>query len=190
MHCILNDSDTQRMWIMRFLAAGCLICGSCSLGSASRFDWGIKLPRFSRGLIMQWILRAYDIVFGCHHGNLSRVFSIEGNTYRVCCQCGSKFPYSWELMCMITKVPYGNSVGTHASETSERRQQCKPLVSRREIDRKDNQWVMMLFNRARDSRHKQEYSKVLLRVLVMTTVYLIYQFLSVGLAAQQSIGPR
>ena len=53
------------------------------------------------GMIMQWILRAYDLVFGCRHPNLSRVFSIEGASYKVCCQCGARFPYSWELMCII-----------------------------------------------------------------------------------------
>ena len=51
-------------------------------------------------MIMQWILRAYDLVFGCHHRNLTRVFSLGGSTYRVCCQCGTKFPYSWESMRM------------------------------------------------------------------------------------------
>lgn len=50
---------------------------------------------------MQWILRAYDLVFGCRHRNLSRVFSIEGSSYKVCCQCGAKFPYSWESMRII-----------------------------------------------------------------------------------------
>jgi hypothetical protein len=52
-------------------------------------------------MIMQWILRAYDLVFGCRHPNLSRVFSIERASYKVCCQCGARFPYSWELMCII-----------------------------------------------------------------------------------------
>jgi hypothetical protein len=52
-------------------------------------------------MIMRWISRAYDLIFGCRHRSLSRVFSIEGNSYKVCCQCGAKFPYSWESMHMI-----------------------------------------------------------------------------------------
>jgi len=52
-------------------------------------------------ICMEWIMRAYDLVFGCHHRNLSRVFSIKGHSYRVCCQCGAKFPYSWESMRII-----------------------------------------------------------------------------------------
>jgi len=52
-------------------------------------------------ICMEWIMRAYDLVFGCHHRNLSRVFSIEGSSYKVCCQCGANFPYSWESMHII-----------------------------------------------------------------------------------------
>jgi len=43
---------------------------------------------------MRILFRVLDYVFGCHHGNLSRVFTIEGRTYRVCCGCGAKFDYS------------------------------------------------------------------------------------------------
>lgn len=39
-----------------------------------------------------------DFLFGCHHGPLSRVFTIGGETYRVCCDCGAKFEYSLETM--------------------------------------------------------------------------------------------
>ena len=39
-----------------------------------------------------------DFFFGCHHSNLSRVFTIGGHTYRVCCDCGAKFDYSLETM--------------------------------------------------------------------------------------------
>jgi hypothetical protein len=46
------------------------------------------------------IVRALDYLFGCHHGNLSRVFTIEGKTYQVCCKCGAKFDYSLVEMSM------------------------------------------------------------------------------------------
>lgn len=39
-----------------------------------------------------------DFLFGCHHSNLSRIFTIDGHTYRVCCDCGTKFDYSLETM--------------------------------------------------------------------------------------------
>jgi len=35
-----------------------------------------------------------ESIFGCHHGELSRVFTIGGRTYKVCCDCGRKFNYS------------------------------------------------------------------------------------------------
>jgi len=40
------------------------------------------------------------LFFGCQHSQLSRVFTIEGRTYRVCCNCGAKFDYSLENMSM------------------------------------------------------------------------------------------
>ncbi|MGA2919785.1 MAG: hypothetical protein ABSE28_01675 [Candidatus Sulfotelmatobacter sp.] len=43
---------------------------------------------------MASLFSALDYLFGCHHGNLSRVFTIGGKTYRVCCGCGAKFDYS------------------------------------------------------------------------------------------------
>jgi len=32
-----------------------------------------------------------DIAFGCHHRRLSRVFTIGGHSYKVCCDCGAIF---------------------------------------------------------------------------------------------------
>jgi hypothetical protein len=37
---------------------------------------------------------------GCYHSELSRVFTIEGHTYRVCFNCGTKFDYSLANMSM------------------------------------------------------------------------------------------
>jgi len=42
----------------------------------------------------------FVILFGCWHNQLSRVFTIQGRTYRVCCNCGAKFDYSLEHMAM------------------------------------------------------------------------------------------
>jgi hypothetical protein len=39
-----------------------------------------------------------NFLFGCHHGNLSRVFTIRRRTYRVCCDCGAQFDYSLDTM--------------------------------------------------------------------------------------------
>jgi hypothetical protein len=44
--------------------------------------------------VAKWLWISYDFAFGCHHRNLSRVFTIERRTYRVCCSCGVKFTYS------------------------------------------------------------------------------------------------
>ena len=52
---------------------------------------------------MERLIGILDFVFGCHHGHLSRVFSIDGRTYRVCCDCGAKFKYSLASMCIERK---------------------------------------------------------------------------------------
>jgi len=46
-----------------------------------------------------------DFLFGCHHGHLSRVFTLGGETYRVCCDCGAKFAYSLETMSIEQRLP-------------------------------------------------------------------------------------
>jgi hypothetical protein len=41
---------------------------------------------------------ALDLAFGCHHRKLSRVFTIRGHSYKVCCDCGASFHYSLKSM--------------------------------------------------------------------------------------------
>lgn len=47
---------------------------------------------------MTYIAAALEFLFGCHHSNLSRVFTIGRRSYRVCCDCGAQFGYSLETM--------------------------------------------------------------------------------------------
>jgi hypothetical protein len=47
---------------------------------------------------MKLLLRVFQCAFGCHHRQLSRVFTIEERTYQVCIECGKEFEYSWALM--------------------------------------------------------------------------------------------
>ena len=44
------------------------------------------------------LANALEFAFGCHHRKLSRVFTIEGHSYKVCCDCGATFNYSLETM--------------------------------------------------------------------------------------------
>jgi hypothetical protein len=52
----------------------------------------------TRGALMEKLVNIFNFVFGCHHSHLSRVFTIDGRTYRVCCDCGAKFKYSLASM--------------------------------------------------------------------------------------------
>jgi len=54
---------------------------------------------------MESVIRTLDFPFGCHHGDLSRVFTLAGGSYRVCCSCGAKFAYSLEQMRTGRRVP-------------------------------------------------------------------------------------
>jgi len=44
------------------------------------------------------LANALEFAFGCHHTKLSRVFTIEGHSYKVCCDCGATFDYSLRTM--------------------------------------------------------------------------------------------
>ena len=46
-----------------------------------------------------------EFLFGCHHGQLSRVFTIGGESYQVCCDCGAKFAYSLQTMSIVRRLP-------------------------------------------------------------------------------------
>jgi hypothetical protein len=45
---------------------------------------------------------ALDLAFGCRHTKLSRVFTIAGHSYKVCCGCGAHFEYSLRTMSITT----------------------------------------------------------------------------------------
>jgi len=44
---------------------------------------------------------ALEFAFGCHHAKLSRVFTVEGRSYKVCCDCGATFDYSLRTMSIM-----------------------------------------------------------------------------------------
>jgi hypothetical protein len=58
-----------------------------------------------KGESMAILLAILDFLFGCHHVHLSRVFTLQGETYRVCCDCGAKFAYSLETMSIERRIP-------------------------------------------------------------------------------------
>jgi len=49
---------------------------------------------------MEALIVVLDFLFGCHHRHLSRVFTIDGRTYKVCSDCAAKFDYSLASMCI------------------------------------------------------------------------------------------
>lgn len=44
----------------------------------------------------------YDMLFGCRHTRLTRPFTLEQETYKVCLDCGRKVYYSRERMEPLT----------------------------------------------------------------------------------------
>ncbi len=59
----------------------------------------------SQRSFMSILLAILDFLFGCHHAQLSRVFTLQGETYRVCCDCGAKYAYSLETMSIEHRLP-------------------------------------------------------------------------------------
>lgn len=57
---------------------------------------------------MNTLIKIAQFAFECHHGELSRVFTIQKRTYRVCFQCGQEVDYSWELMCSQEPIVAAN----------------------------------------------------------------------------------
>jgi hypothetical protein len=57
-----------------------------------------QTPELAKEGFMAIILAILDFLLGCHHLHLSRVFTLQGETYKVCCDCGAKFAYSLETM--------------------------------------------------------------------------------------------
>jgi hypothetical protein len=49
-------------------------------------------------------MRFFEVLFGCRHSELSRVFTIGGQSYCVCWACGSRFSYSLARMQMGRRV--------------------------------------------------------------------------------------
>ena len=47
------------------------------------------------------LARVLERAFGCHHTGLSRVFTINDRTYKVCLQCGASFDYSLKDMSIV-----------------------------------------------------------------------------------------
>ena len=54
----------------------------------------------------------FEFLFGCHHRDLSRVFTIRARTYKVCMDCGAEFDYSLRTMSLKTCYQPGGQAGT------------------------------------------------------------------------------
>jgi hypothetical protein len=59
-------------------------------------------------------------VFGCHHSNVSRPFTLRSRTYRVCCGCGAEFDYSLKTMSFTRSSRALYSVSGAAAQLSGR----------------------------------------------------------------------
>ena len=69
---------------------------------------------------MNPLLWIFQFGFRCHHGQLSRVFTINQRTYQVCFECGQEVEYSWERMrSMRPKAADDTQVSLHAARRAE-----------------------------------------------------------------------
>ncbi len=70
----------------------------------------------------------YEMFFGCNHGHLTRPFTLQASSYKVCLDCGRHFPYSlekmrllhpWEIAKQTLVEPVSISVETGLAERTE-----------------------------------------------------------------------
>lgn len=63
-------------------------------------------------------------LFGCRHRELSRAFTSENETYKVCLKCGARLRYSWQTMSLVREGanprPAPAKAPLHSSETQRR----------------------------------------------------------------------
>ena len=64
-----------------------------------------RRPQRAKESFVAILLAILDFLFGCHHVHLSRVFTLQGETYRVCCDCGAQFAYSLQTMSIEHRLP-------------------------------------------------------------------------------------
>ena len=57
--------------------------------------------REGKGTSMAIGTKIWNLFFGCRHRQLSRAFTSQGETYKVCLKCGARLPYSWETMTVL-----------------------------------------------------------------------------------------
>jgi hypothetical protein len=54
--------------------------------------------------MLNTILLAFEVLFGCWHRNLSRPFTLSGWTYEVCLNCGKKIAYDRaDIGCVVAQ---------------------------------------------------------------------------------------
>jgi hypothetical protein len=97
-------------WFMSFWHTPCTTI--CSQTETFVFTYAQEFMKAFFTAIFEW-------TFGCHHTHLSRVFTIDHQTYQVCFACGRKLQYSWKAMSPIktgempqTLASFCNSVHT------------------------------------------------------------------------------
>lgn len=59
---------------------------------------------------MKPLHRVFQFLFLCHHGGMSRVFTIKQRTYQVCFECGQEIDYSWEQMRSTEQNPAADAM--------------------------------------------------------------------------------
>lgn len=45
--------------------------------------------------------RFFESLFACRHRHLSRIVTIQHQTYQVCLDCGARLRYSWQTMSSV-----------------------------------------------------------------------------------------
>lgn len=68
------------------------------LNGALGYSEGTQKVRLGMQFLADVLAKIVNFFFGCHHERLTRMFTLEQETYKVCLDCGSHIYYSLETL--------------------------------------------------------------------------------------------
>jgi len=80
----------------------------------------------------------YEIVLGCSHSHMTRIFTMQQETYRVCLDCGKHIPHSPVTMLPLTAREMRRLKAVHAGELKMMPASVSGNAALRTVERKSS----------------------------------------------------
>lgn len=89
---------------MRLASIACVVSPNCSgmQHTGRREQSTDTVEKLANREMTSWLRAIFDFFYemflGCSHSQLTRPFTLQSSTYKVCLDCGRHFPYSLDKM--------------------------------------------------------------------------------------------